>query len=260
MAKKKKKKKSSKSSKKEKPEISLDTALKSAKETSVTETVAPILPSRGDTQNDLQGLLKGVSEGKGFYHREVKEEERIDPQLKVEDKKIIAETYVLESVPISERQTSNQRTPLIDPQEFENKTATTPIPAPPAEVKIPGSESIYSLLETFFEDYLKGYSERYNQWENSISNILAILRKMRKITKQNSETLALRINNMFNKIQTNLEQFKLKRDEIEKIAGINLLTMSSEFKRVLGLLELQVKDYHLKSLTDKFIHERELLG
>ena len=260
MAKKKKKKKSSKSSKKENPEISLDTALKSAKETSVTETVAPILPSRGDTQNDLQGLLKGVSEGKGFYHREVKEEERIDPQLKVEDKKIIAETYVLESVPISERQTSNQRTPLIDPQKFENKTATTPIPAPPAEVKIPGSESIYSLLETFFEDYLKGYSERYNQWENSISNILAILRKMRKITKQNSETLALRINNMFNKIQTNLEQFKLKRDEIEKIAGINLLTMSSEFKRVLGLLELQVKDYHLKSLTDKFIHERELLG
>ena len=260
MAKKKKKKKSLKSSKKEKPKIPLDTALKSARETSEAETVDSILPSSDDTQNDLQGLLKGVSEGKGFYHREVKEEERIDPQLKVEDKKIIAETYVLESVPISERQTSNQRTPLIDPQKFENKTATTPIPAPPAEVKIPGSESIYSLLETFFEDYLKGYSERYNQWENSISNILAILRKMRKITKQNSETLALRINNMFNKIQTNLEQFKLKRDEIEKIAGINLLTMSSEFKRVLGLLELQVKDYHLKSLTDKFIHERELLG
>ena len=82
----------------------------------------------------------------------------------------------------------------------------------------------------------------------------------RKITKINSETLALSINNLFNKIQTNLEQFKLKRDEIEKIAGINLLTMSTEFKRVLGLLELQVKEYQLKRLTDEFVHERELLS
>jgi len=260
MAKKKKKKKSSKSSKKEKPEISLDTALKSAKETSVTETVAPILPPSGDTQNDLQGLLKGVSEGKGFYHREVKEEERIDPQLKVDDKKKIAETYVMESVPISERQTLKKRTPLIDPQKSENETDKTPIPAPPAEVKIPDTENIYSLLEVFFEEYLKGYNERYNQWENSISNILAILRKMRKITKVNSEMLVLRITTMFTKIQSNLEQFKLKRDEIEKIAGINLYAMSSEFKRVLGLLELQVKDYQLKRLTDEFVHERELLG
>lgn len=260
MAKKKKKKKSSKSSKKEKTEIPLVTALKSVKETKEAERVDYILPSSEDTQNDLQSLLKGVSEGKGYYHREVKEEERNDPQLKFEDSKKIAETYVLESVPISERQALNKRTPLIDPQEFRNQTDTTPIPAPPAEVKIPGIESIYSLLEGFFEDYLRGYSERYNQWENSISNILAILRKMRKMTKQNSETLALRINNMFNKIQTNLEQFKLKRDEIEKIAGINLLTMSGKFKRVLGLLELQVKDYQLKRLTDEFIHERELLG
>ncbi len=260
MAKKKKKKKSSKSSKKKKSEIPLDAALQSVKKTKETETVDSIFPSSGDTQNDLQGLLKGVSEGKGFYHREVKEEERIDPQLKVDDKKKIAETYVMESVPISERQTSNKRTPLIDPQKSENETDKTPIQAPPAEEKIPDSENIYSLVEVFFEEYLKGYNERYNQWENSVSNILAILRKMRKITKVNSETLVLRITNMFNKIQTNLEQFKLKRDEIEKIADINLLTMSSEFKRVLGLLELQVKDYQLKRLTDEFVHERELLS
>ena len=263
MAKKKKKKKSSKSSKsskKEQTEIPLDTALKSVKEPKEAEKADYIIPSSGDTQNDLQGLLKGVSEGKGFYHREVKEEERIDPQLKVEDKKKIAETYVMESVPISERQTLKKRTPLTDSQNSEIETATTPISAPQAEVKIPGSDNIYSQLEAFFEDYLKGYSERYNQWENSISNILAILRKMRKVTKQNSETLALSINNLFNKIQTNLEQFKLKRDEIEKIAGINLLTMSSEFKRVLGLLELQVKEYQLKRLTDEFVYERNLLS
>ena len=260
MAKKKKKKKSSKSSKKEKTKIPLDTALKTAKETKETETVDYTLPSSGDTQNDLQGLLKGVSEGKGFYHREVKVEERVDPQLKVDDKKKIAETYVMESVPISERQPTQKRTSLIDHQKSGSETATSPISAPSAEVKIPDSENIYSQLQAFFEEYLKGYSERYNQWENSISNILAILRKMRKITKINSETLALSINNLFNKIQTNLEQFKLKRDEIEKIAGINLLTMSTEFKRVLGLLELQVKEYQLKRLTDEFVHERELLS
>jgi hypothetical protein len=31
--------------------------------------------------------------------------------------------------------------------------------------------------------------------------------------------------------------------------------MSGKFKRVLGLLELQVKEYQLKRVTDELIHE-----
>ena len=66
------------------------------------------------------------------------------------------------------------------------------------------------------------------------------------------------INNQFKKIELNLQEFKVKRDEIEKIAGVDLLTMSGEFKKVLGLLELQVKEYQLKRQTDEFIHQQTL--
>ena len=31
--------------------------------------------------------------------------------------------------------------------------------------------------------------------------------------------------------------------------------MSGKFKRVLGLLELQIKEYQLKRVTDDFVHE-----
>jgi len=78
---------------------------------------------------------------------------------------------------------------------------------------------------------------------------------MRKITKKNTDDLVGSINNVFEKIQDNLEQFKVKRDEIEKVAEVDIESMSGEFKRVLGLLELQVKEYQLKRATDEFIHE-----
>jgi len=51
---------------------------------------------------------------------------------------------------------------------------------------------------------------------------------------------------------------RLKR--LQVLIYMQCRVMSSEFKRVLGLLELQVKDYQLKRLTDEFVHERELLG
>lgn len=115
-------------------------------------------------------------------------------------------------------------------------------------------ENIYLKLGKFFTEQYEGYYENYARWENSISNVLSILRKMRKITKKNTEDLVDSINNMYEKIQTNLEQFKLKRDEIEKLSDVDIENMSREFKKVLGLLELQIKNYLLKKEMDDFIH------
>jgi hypothetical protein len=129
-------------------------------------------------------------------------------------------------------------------------------PAPPSkEIPVPKKESIYLKLSEFFEDLLKGYNERYERWENSISNILAIMRKMRKITKKNTDDLVVSIQNLYKKIQAELELFKVKRDEVEVVAEVDIESMSGEFKRVLGLLELQVKEYQLKRVTDELIHE-----
>ena len=264
---KKKKKKISKSVKKKKIETPLDSALKSARKIEKSDFLDFALKSSQKTQTDLRGMLKGITEGKGYYQREIKEgEKKVGPQLSYESKSKIVDTYTMEEIPISERKPINRRSPLKDPQKLATeKPLSSPIPSvaskvSPKEAIKPSEEDIYFKLEVFFEELLKGYNKRYNRWENSISNILAILRKMRKVTKINSENLALSINNLFNKIQTNLDQFKIKRDEIERVSGVNLLTMSSEFKKVLGLLELQIREYQLKKVTDELIHQQKLLS
>ena len=254
---KKKKKKSSKTAKKQKTEVSLDDTLKTVKkektespkgattkiakmpetELSLGSALSTALGSARETQTDLQGLLHGVSEG-SWYYREPKKEEIIGPQLSHEIKSEIADDYLKEDIPISERKTNKSRTA--------QKTQETVAVAP-------AKENIYKKLQTFLEVYVKGYNERYNRWEDSIGNILAILRKMRKFTKKNTEDLINSIRNQFAKIKLNLNQFKIKRDEIEKISEINIETMSGEFKKVLGLLELQVKEYQLKKLTDEYV-------
>ncbi|MFX1326816.1 MAG: hypothetical protein ACFE91_01560 [Promethearchaeota archaeon] len=274
MGKKEKKKKSQKKKKGQEsesdaediPEYSLDTALHSAKKTETT----------------LQTLLKGVSEGQGFVRPKREGELKITPQLTPESRSKIAEAYILEDVPLSKqtRDTKKARTPMVpdikkktvdstvekkimkpvstDTSSIEKEILKAELPATPStkeELSSIKKENIYAKLTEFFEGLLTSYSENYDRWEMSISNILAILRKMRKITKKNTEDLILSINNIFEKIQDNLEQFKIKRDEIEKVAEVDIESMSGEFKRVLGLLELQIKEYQLKRLTDDLIHE-----
>jgi hypothetical protein len=224
---------------------SLDNALKSSKKTGA----------------DLQGLLKGVSEDQGFLLPK-KDVERVAPQLSHESKKKIAEAYVLEDVPLTQR----------GPVEKRNDVSVEKAPLPPkpvelepqvpATVKKPSfskKDNIYARLTDFFQEMYDGYNERYDRWENSISSILTILRKMRKITKKNTEDLVGSITNMHQKIQYSLENFKIKRDEVEKVAGVDVESMSSEFKKVLGLLELQVKEYQLKKITDEYIRFQQLL-
>ena len=232
----KKKKKEKKKIEEKVPNYTLDNVLKSSKK----------------TESTLQGLLKAFTEDKGFISP--KEEEKISPQLSYEVKKKIAEDYMIEEVPLTER----KPLPKV-PEEKEEATVEVPTTAP-STIQTPSfskKDDIYVKLADFFEEVFVGYVDRYNQWENSISSILSILRKMRKITKKNTEDLSTTINNLYDKIQYNMEQFKIKREEVEKIAGIDIESMSGEFKMVLGLLELQVKEYQLKKLSDEYIHQQQ---
>ena len=249
-----------------------------------------VLHSVKKTETTLQTLLKGVSEEQGFVHPG-KEEEKVLPHLSHESRSKIAEEFILEDVPLTEREPVKKREkkliepktkekvkvpkkkgekisskitpekqPVIPPiQEVEAIKTTDQITPPIAEEKpffIKGKkDNIYIKLMQFFEELLKGYNKRYERWENSISNILAILRKMRKITKKNTEDLVESINNLYKKIQADLELFKLKRDQVEKVTEVDIESMSGEFKRVLGLLELQIKEYQLKRETDNLIHQ-----
>lgn len=221
-------------------------------------TLDNVLKSSKKTESTLQGLLKAFTEDKGFISP--KEEEKISPQLSYEVKKKIAEDYTIEEVPLTEKKPLQKREPLPKIPEEKEKPPVEVSTTTPSTIKTPSfskNDDIYDKLADFFEEVFKGYVNRYNQWENSISSILSILRKMRKITKKNTEDLSTTINNLYDKIQYNLEQFKIKREEVEKIAGIDIESMSGEFKMVLGLLELQVKEYQLKKLSDEYIHQQQ---
>ncbi|MFW9950672.1 MAG: hypothetical protein ACFFKA_11190 [Candidatus Thorarchaeota archaeon] len=229
-------------------EYNLDSALKTSK----------------TTESTLHNLLQSVSEEPSFISSK-KEDVRIEPQLSYEIKRQIADDYVLEDKPLSERGPVEGRPkipePLIDKKEVEpssekpiSKVDTTII-----EPSFSKKNSIYAKLGDFFLELFEGYTERYDRWENTTSSILSILRKMRKITKKNSEDLVESINNIYKNVQHNLENFKIKRDEVEKITEVDIESMSSEFKKVLGLLELQVKEYQYKRLTDEYIKQQNSL-
>ena len=247
------------------------------------------LHSTRSTKTTLQSLMEEAAEGKGFELPKTEGDEKITPRLSHESRSKIAEAYALEDVPITHRKPSQKKEKLIpqteskpEPSPAPAKTQPTPrpkikveastVPAPGEKIievreeppSTPSDEgkpspvkkgNIYVKLTEFFEEFLMGYNERYERWENSISNILSILRKMRKITKKNTDDLVVSINNLYKKIQNDLELFKVKRDEVEKVAEVDIESMSGKFKRVLGLLELQVKEYQLKRVTDDLIHE-----
>jgi len=250
------------------------------------------LHSTKTTKTTLQSLMEEATEGRGFELPKKDGDEKITPQLSHESKSKIAEAYALEDVPLTQRKASQKRKKVLVVSESKEKaipsvTQEKPITAPRPKIQVeastvptPGEEefleskealaptppekktqpsikkdNIYAKLTVFFEDLLKSYNERYERWENSISNILAILRKMRKITKKNTDDLVVSISNQYKKIQADLELFKVKRNEVEKVAEVDIESMSGKFKRVLGLLELQIKEYQLKRVTDDLIHE-----
>jgi len=234
------------------------------------------------TKSTLQGLLQGVTEGKGYYRRKKEEEERINPQLTYTKKtqeelfsdqnEIITETPQESSVKkipsfATASDIAELREARLDKYEelqvkIADRERSTELKAPKAPTAPTAPQAppkgVYEMLTKFFSDYIKGYNERYQSWENSISSLLSILRKMRKITKKNTEDLEASIRNLYERTHTGLNQFKIKRDEIEKLAGINIQEMSGEFRRVLGLLELQIKEYQLKRFTDELFSIKKL--
>jgi len=294
MAKKKKKEKK----KKQEEEIkaySLDEAFRSAK---TTETTLQSLMKDVSSGKDFVHPKKVNEEEKITPHLIHESKAKIAEEYALEDnlitkRKIKEKKRRVKLVPDSKEEVKptepKKQTPEVKTKRRSPKQEPE-VPTPPPKVQIevstipspdddvvPGKEekpptvsiqdtsvvkedNIYFKLSGFFENFLKGYNERYERWENSISNILSILRKMRKITKKNTEDLTSSINNLYQKIQTELEMFKIKRTEVEKVAEVDMESMSGEFKRVMGLLELQVKEYQLKRETDELIHELRYLS
>lgn len=113
--------------------------------------------------------------------------------------------------------------------------------------------NLYENMNLFFTELFNSFSDRYTRWENSTGMILSILRKMRKITKKNTEQLINSIENLLAKTQKGLTDFEIKRNEIEKISNTNFGVISKDFKKILGLLELQIQEYQLKKEVSELL-------
>lgn len=111
--------------------------------------------------------------------------------------------------------------------------------------------NLWGDTSVFFMELFDSYSERYDLWEESINQILIILRKMQQLNQQNSEILIQSIEKLHDKIKEGLDKFKLKRDYIEKISEVDLKSVTSMLKKTLDLLSLQLKEIKLKSLLDQ---------
>ncbi len=276
-------KKKSKSKKEEEDSIasySLDSALLSTKK----------------TETSLQGLLRTINEGEEDQVEKLEQgkekselREKSSPEQETIEKQKIVKEYLMEDIPLTERKGEQQRIKLPE-MKYENTEKQNEIPSdttseiPPLESlspseseqdvseeqnipeqvevqkgEVPKEEDIYTKLAIFIEKLYQDDSQKYELWETQISNILAILRKMRKVTEKNTMQLVNYINQSYDRIKTGLMYFKIKRDDVEKMAKVDIEQMAEEFKKVLGMLELQVKEYQLKRQTDEFIHQLQYI-
>ncbi|MHA1803014.1 MAG: hypothetical protein ACTSU4_00595 [Promethearchaeota archaeon] len=282
---KKKRKKDSKGKEKLKTP-SLDMALKSTKksESSLQNLLSAL------TEDE-----KEKKTGEHVESKSSEEMIKIGKGNETAEKKKIIEEYLMEDVPLPQRvkpgerkrvplismeKTKEEETPLdektasviraeekeISKDEIESEKVKPPIVAgdpvkpvkltePPVKTEKIEEENFYTELAEFIKQLFEDYSLKYELWETQISSILSILRKMRKVTERNALELVNRINQSYERIIEGLEYFKIKRDAVQKMANVDIENMAEEFKKVLGLLELQVKEYQLKKDVDEYIHE-----
>jgi len=120
----------------------------------------------------------------------------------------------------------------------------------PTKYLTPGS--LYGNLGIFFKELIESSNERYDMWEESLNHILSLLKKFEYINRINSEILIKSIEKSYKKIEEGLNKFKLKRDYIEEISGIEYTKTISYLNRTLVLLQLNLKMLKIKDLLDQF--------
>ena len=174
---------------------------------------------------------------------EEEDESELVPQLKSETNSAVAETP--EQIE-ADLEAMSQALADLEAME-EDTTIETDLPEAQAEPEL----DVYGKLGTFFEELIASLSERYQRWENSTGLILTILRKMRKITKKNTEQLINTIESGHQRIKEGFHEFNIKREEVEKVSGSDYTNISKDFSKILGLLELQVQEYQLKKTVSE---------
>ncbi len=148
--------------------------------------------------------------------------------------------------------------PEITPKKITLKI--TPIAQP--EAKFIGSEiqedenptgNYWRDSQIFFKQLGRSYEERYLLWNQTYSSIVAILRKMRRINESNTNSLIKSIKDLEIKLISGLEDFAMKRNEVERFSDIDYKLVTKNFKKTMELLSLQMREFKLQqSMNELF--------
>jgi len=222
------------------------------KKTSMEKT----LESSKEMGTELQNLIGALSQGKGSYYQKRREEAAKKKAQKEEEKKKAQKPEP------SEPETSEPEAPKLSPdteqskkiaEDYVKESTSKSVKSKPSfmeEGEGAEEKTIYKKLEEFITKFFEGNQKKYDEWESSVNSFVSVLRKMRKITKNNTKQLLNSIEKIEEDYKSRLEQFELKRDGVENIADIEMDEMAEKFNKVMGLMSIQLKDYELKRLVE----------
>ena len=118
------------------------------------------------------------------------------------------------------------------------------------EVEEPISEKptgeFFLDTEIFIKQLGRAYIKRYEMWEETTNSILTILRKMKNVQENNTQTLINTIEEIHWKIQKGFEDFTMKRSEVERFSNVSYKDVAKTFKKTLELLNFQVREFKLQ--------------
>ncbi|MHA1612069.1 MAG: hypothetical protein ACTSVZ_08340 [Promethearchaeota archaeon] len=106
-------------------------------------------------------------------------------------------------------------------------------------------------MQIFFTQLGNAYEGRYALWESTLASIMTILKKMRKFNEVQTNALIVTINELDQKLQKGLNDFEIKRDEMERYSDIDYKLVAQNFKKTMELLHLQIQEIQMRQEIDQ---------
>ena len=113
--------------------------------------------------------------------------------------------------------------------------------------------NFYLDLEIFLKQLNLSFEGRYALWDNTSISTMNMLREIRKKNEKNTKSAINTLKEIETKILKGFEQFKLKRDEIERFSGLETRKINQDFKKTLDMLQMQIREYVIqKEMKDLY--------
>lgn len=106
--------------------------------------------------------------------------------------------------------------------------------------------NVWKDTEIFFKQLERSFKGRYDFWGSSYNQIRLTLQKISDYNEQNAQKLIKVLEEMEKKLKAGLKDFVKKRNEIERFSDIDYKLMTKNFKNLLELLSLQVREAKLQ--------------